>query len=59
MEKKTPGRKSTHEFAFETNYRIIEKKNIVNNLIKRSYTSISEVTFKMLFQHFKKRASIG
>jgi len=35
--------KSTHEFAFEINYNMIEKKNIINNLIKRSYPSNKEI----------------
>lgn len=47
--------KQSHPFAFEINNKIIEKKNIVNNLIKRSYNFNKSVDFEMIFQHLKRK----
>jgi site-specific recombinase XerD len=47
--------KLTHPFAFEINNKIIEKKNIVNNLIKRSYNFNKSISFEMIFQHLKRK----
>jgi hypothetical protein len=46
-------------FAFEINNKIIEKKNIVTNLIKRSYSFNKAVTFDMIFQHLKRKGDIN
>jgi len=47
--------KKSHPFAFEINNKIIEKKNIVNNLVKRSYNFNKNVSFQMIFQHLKRK----
>lgn len=47
--------KSSHPFAFEINNKIIEKKNIVHDLIKRSYNFNKSITFDTIFQHLKKK----
>ena len=44
-----------HPFAFEINNKIIEKKNVINDLIKRSYSFNKSVTFDMVFQRLKKK----
>jgi hypothetical protein len=38
----------THPFAFEINNKIIEKKNIINNLIKRCYNFNKTISFEMI-----------
>ena len=47
--------KSSHPFAFEINNKIIEKKNLVHDLIKRSYNFNKSLTFDIIFQHLKKK----
>src|ERR1700739_1375286 len=46
-----------HEFAFEINNKIIEKKNVVNDLIKRHYNFNKKLTFETIFQHLQKKDS--
>ena len=41
--------KPNHPFSFEINHKILEKKNIVYDLIKRSYNYNKRVTFDMIF----------
>ncbi|MEI9943955.1 MAG: site-specific integrase [Chitinophagaceae bacterium] len=47
--------KSNHPFAFEINNKIIEKKNIVHELIKRSYNFNKSLDFETIFRHLKKK----
>lgn len=49
--------KNNHPFAFEINNKIIEKKNIVNDLIKRSYNFNKPVTFETIFRQLKKKGN--
>ena len=51
--------KSSHPFYFEINNKIIEKKAIVTNLIKRSYSFNKVVSFDMIFQHLKRKGDIN
>lgn len=46
-----------HPFAFEINNKIIEKKAVVNDLIKRSYNFNKALSFETIFQHLKKKGS--
>lgn len=47
--------KNSHPFAFEINNKIREKKNIVHDLIKRSYNFNKRITFEMVFSHLKRK----
>jgi Arm DNA-binding domain len=51
--------KSSHPFYFEINSKIIEKKSIINNLIKRSYSFNKVVSFEIIFQHLKRKGDIN
>jgi len=51
--------KQTHPFAFEINNKIMEKKTIIYNLIKRSYSFNKAVTFETIFQHLKRKGDIN
>ncbi|MFT3932834.1 MAG: site-specific integrase [Chitinophagaceae bacterium] len=51
--------KQVHEFAFEINNKIIEKKRIIQDLIKRSYSFNKPVTFEMIFHHLKRKGDIA
>jgi site-specific recombinase XerD len=44
-----------HPFAFEINNKIMEKKNLLNEQIKRSYTHNKTLTFESIFKHLKKK----
>jgi site-specific recombinase XerD len=44
-----------HPFAFEINNKIREKKNLLNEQIKRSYTHNKALTFESIFKHLKKK----
>lgn len=44
-----------HPFAFEINNKIIDKKNQINELIKRSYNFNKSLTFDTIFRHLKKK----
>ncbi|MBS1511097.1 MAG: site-specific integrase [Bacteroidetes bacterium] len=44
-----------HSFAFEINAKIIEKKNLLNELIKRSYNFNKPLSFETIFKHLKKK----
>jgi site-specific recombinase XerD len=47
--------KQTHPFAFEINNKILEKKNIVHDLIKRCYNFNKPVSFETIFQHLRRK----
>jgi hypothetical protein len=47
--------KPSHSFAFEINNKITEKKNIVHDLIKRSYNFNKSLNFGTIFQHLRKK----
>ncbi len=47
--------KPSHTFAFEINNKIREKKNILNELIKRSYTFNKSISLESLFSHLKRK----
>ena len=47
--------KDSHPFAFEINNKIIEKKNLIHDLIKRSYNFNKSLTFETIFQHLQKK----
>ena len=47
--------KNTHEFAFEINNKIREKKNIILDLIKRSYSFNKNLTFETIFLHLTRK----
>ncbi len=44
-----------HPFAFEINNKIIEKKALLNDLIKRSYNFNKPLSFETIFKHLKKK----
>lgn len=44
-----------HPFAFEINNKIREKKNKINDLVKRSYNFNKTLTFETIFRHLKKK----
>ncbi len=46
--------KTSHPFSFEINSKIREKKNIINDLIKRSYNFNKNLNFETIFSHLKK-----
>src|SRR5260221_1099420 len=49
--------KNSHPFAFEINNKIIEKKNIINELIKRNYNFNKTITFENIFLHLQKKGN--
>lgn len=51
--------KQTHPFGFEINNKIIEKKRIIQDLIKRCYSFNKAVTFEMIFQHLQRKGDIN
>jgi site-specific recombinase XerD len=46
-----------HPFAFEINNKIIEKKTLLNDLIKRSYNFNKPLSFETIFRHLKKKGN--
>lgn len=46
-----------HPFAFEINNKIIEKKNQVNELIKRSYNFNKPLSFEQIFKHLNRKGN--
>lgn len=54
---KEDGWLKNHPFAFEINNKIIEKKAILNDLIKRSYNFNKPLTFDTIFQQLKKKGN--
>lgn len=49
--------KASHPFAFEINNKIIEKKAVLNELIKRSYNLNKSLSFEAVFLHLKKKGN--
>lgn len=47
--------RDSHPFAFEINNKIIEKKNLIHDLIKRSYNFNKRLSFETIFQHLQKK----
>lgn len=47
----------SHPYAFEINNKIREKKNMANDLVKRSYSFNKGLTFEMIFRHLKKKGN--
>ncbi len=47
--------KPIHPFAFEINNKIIEKKLLIHELIKRYYNLNKPLTFPIIFQQLKRR----
>jgi hypothetical protein len=43
--------KQSHEFAFEINNKIREKKNLIHDLIKRHYNFNKNLDFETIFLH--------
>lgn len=54
---KDDGWVKNHPFAFEINNKISEKKGIVNDLIKRSYTFNKPLSFDAIFRQLKKKGN--
>ena len=54
---KEDGWVKNHSFAFEINNKIIEKKAVLNDLIKRSYNFNKTLTFEAIFKHLKKKGN--
>lgn len=46
-----------HPFSFEINNKIIEKKALLNDLIKRSYNTNKPLSFAAIFQYLKKKGN--
>lgn len=46
---------TSHEFAFEINNKIREKKNIILDLIKRSYSFNKNLSFDTIFSHLTRK----
>ncbi len=51
--------KPAHPFAFEINNKIREKKNIIFDLIKRSYNFNKNLSFETIFSHLKKKGEVN
>lgn len=51
--------KLSHPFAFEINNKIIEKKNIVRELIKKAYTFNKSLDFETIFRHLNRKGEIS
>lgn len=47
--------KPCHPFSFEINNKIIEKKTLLHDLIRRSFTFNKELTFEIISRHLKKK----
>lgn len=47
--------KPSHPFSFEINNKIMEKKTLIHDLIKRSFTFNKKLTFETIFLHLKKK----
>ncbi|MFN8288944.1 MAG: site-specific integrase [Chitinophagaceae bacterium] len=54
---KEDGWVKNHPFSFEINNKIIEKKNVVNELIKRSYNLNKPLSFDSVFKYLKKKGA--
>lgn len=52
---KEDGWVKNHDFAFEINNKIRDKKNQINDLIKRSYNFNKSLSFDTIFRHLKKK----
>jgi integrase len=50
--------KSNHPFAFEINNKIIDKKNIINGLIKSCYNLNKNLSFEAIFSHLKRKGDV-
>ncbi len=51
--------KNSHPFAFEINNKIIEKKSLLRDLIKRSYNFNKSLDFDTIFRHLKKKGDVN
>lgn len=51
--------KNNHPFAFEINNKIREKRNIISDLIKRSYNFNKNLGFEDIFSHLKKKGDVN
>ena len=51
--------KGSHPYAFEINNKILEKKRIVQDLIKKSYNFNKRLTFETIFEHLKRKGDIN
>lgn len=49
--------KPSHPFSFEINNKIVEKKTIINDLIKRSYNFNKSLTIESILQHLNKKGN--
>lgn len=49
--------KPDHPFAFEINSKILEKKTILHEQIKRNYNTNKNVSFESLIQHLERRGN--
>lgn len=47
--------KNTHQFSFEINNKILEKKNILHDLVKRSYNLNKNLDFESVFLHLRRK----
>ena len=47
--------RNTHKYAFEINNKIVEKKNIVHDLVKRSFNFNKNLDFETIFQHLRRK----
>jgi site-specific recombinase XerD len=54
---KEDGWVKNHPFSFEINNKIREKKNVVNDIIKKSYTLNKPLGFEAIFRHLEKKGS--
>lgn len=51
--------KNTHPFSFEINNKISERKNAVNEVIKRAYNLNKIISFDLIFRHLKKKGDLN
>ena len=51
--------KPSHPFSFEINNKIKEKKNIINDLIKRNYNFNKNLGFEDILSHLKKEGDVN
>lgn len=51
--------KSDHPFSFEINSKILEKKTILHEQIKRSYNANKNVTFEILIKQLERKGDRG
>jgi site-specific recombinase XerD len=54
---KEDGWVKNHPFAFEINNKIIEKKVLLNTLIKRTYNFNKTLTFEAIFKHIERKGN--